>query len=442
MAKKGDAVDSQRVLQEALLRDVQDPDQATIERGRKVVVAGLETSPTRTVVKEIGEVKKVLRVSPTSAQVRDSESLGKGAFSEAHATSLFFKQDNSPKVRRNLLPLLGEEKKCVTMMTRDGIPDDRREASNNSRQLESDIRDRFAHAQNDERYLCLSFPIKEQFEIPGKDELQTLAYRRGVNLRDIVFTKGREIIESVRNLKGAALGLSLFHENGMTHRDIKGDNVFSELNDLPAALGDFGCASSDPQQRLIGHRDYRAPELCPLPEQARLCAQDGEQFCPEAPFTTACDIYSFGVMMRNVFVEKLLRAYLCRVMDDEDIDLDEIYDLESKHELSDNDLPEDVDRIILVDASGQTSAHLVCVKPCADYQEEIELRMSQVEDKLSEAEKTAVNHYLALAFECMSLHPEARPTAEELAARFSAIESEYPPPSSATSTAMDGEDSE
>lgn len=89
-------------------------------------------------------------------------------------------------------------------------------------------------------------------------------------------------------LAGVLRALCQLHAAGHIHRDVKARNVLVAADLRTAMLADFGLArplhaEGRPMSPGIGPRKYRAPEV-----------DAGLQY------DTACDIYSFGVMVREV----------------------------------------------------------------------------------------------------------------------------------------------
>ena len=91
-----------------------------------------------------------------------------------------------------------------------------------------------------------------------------------------------------------ALDALLSHNPPVLHRDLKGANVLVEKgnNRFKAFLADFGLAQGlDEEEKegggMVGTVPWMAPELF-----------DGE------PFSHACDVYSFGMLMWEVFACK------------------------------------------------------------------------------------------------------------------------------------------
>lgn len=111
----------------------------------------------------------------------------------------------------------------------------------------------------------------------------------------------REIISSERNymklldysieLIGA---LCYIHNLGISHRDIKPENVFIDAEGH-LVLGDFGVAhfaekSLTTTSDWLGNKNYASPEQMVLRNAKNI--------------TTACDIYSFGLILNELFTKR------------------------------------------------------------------------------------------------------------------------------------------
>ncbi len=90
-------------------------------------------------------------------------------------------------------------------------------------------------------------------------------------------------------------GLSYAHKNGVIHRDIKPANIIIDQHSNAKIL-DFGIALSNSEQQkrqqkttVVGTQGYIAPE------------QENDY----AQATIASDIYSFGMLLKNLFVQNL-----------------------------------------------------------------------------------------------------------------------------------------
>ena len=121
-----------------------------------------------------------------------------------------------------------------------------------------------------------------------------MEYERGHSLARAV-RLGEIVGES--DLLGVALplleGLSLVHQAGFIHRDIKPDNVFLRAENAPVLL-DFGSARQTVDTRSQSLTSFVTPGFSPI-EQYNASGDDGRQ----GPWT---DIYAFGATLYRMIV--------------------------------------------------------------------------------------------------------------------------------------------
>jgi serine/threonine protein kinase len=108
---------------------------------------------------------------------------------------------------------------------------------------------------------------------------------RGQNLKEMTIAGGLEARRALRVLTPIAHALDAAHEAGLTHRDVKPQNILVGEGDR-AYLTDFGLTKGDGDTRLtragefVGTIDYIAPE--------QILGQ---------PATAAADVYSLGAVL-------------------------------------------------------------------------------------------------------------------------------------------------
>jgi serine/threonine protein kinase len=113
---------------------------------------------------------------------------------------------------------------------------------------------------------------------------------RGQNLKEMTIAGGLEAGRALRILTPVADALDAAHEAGLTHRDVKPQNILVEEGDR-AYLTDFGLTKGEGDTRLtragefVGTIDYSAPE--------QIMGQ---------PATAAADVYSLGAVLYECLV--------------------------------------------------------------------------------------------------------------------------------------------
>ncbi|MEW6026313.1 MAG: serine/threonine-protein kinase [Planctomycetota bacterium] len=120
----------------------------------------------------------------------------------------------------------------------------------------------------------------------------------GDDLRNTIKVKPDPKI-ALEIIKQVLEGLSEMHEHKLTHRDIKPENIF--LKDGQVKIGDYGLVKS---QRFItqlttiaGTRDYMAPEVL-----------------AGKPYDYRCDIYSTGVVLKELLGDEALDGIIKKAM--------------------------------------------------------------------------------------------------------------------------------
>jgi serine/threonine protein kinase len=129
--------------------------------------------------------------------------------------------------------------------------------------------------------------IATVFEAGEADESLFIAMRlvRGTNLKELTIAGGLEAGRALRILTAVADALDAAHEAGLTHRDVKPQNILVGEDDR-AYLADFGLTKGLGDTALtragefVGTIDYSAPE--------QILGQ---------PATAAADVYSLGAVL-------------------------------------------------------------------------------------------------------------------------------------------------
>ncbi|MEO8686784.1 MAG: serine/threonine-protein kinase [Solirubrobacteraceae bacterium] len=129
--------------------------------------------------------------------------------------------------------------------------------------------------------------IATVFEAGEADESLFIAMRlvRGTNLKELTIAGGLEAERALRILTAVADALDAAHEAGLTHRDVKPQNILVGEDDR-AYLADFGLTKGVGDTALtragefVGTIDYCAPE--------QILGQ---------PATAAADVYSLGAVL-------------------------------------------------------------------------------------------------------------------------------------------------
>jgi serine/threonine protein kinase len=112
--------------------------------------------------------------------------------------------------------------------------------------------------------------------------MMVLEFAEGGDLRNYLErNKTLSWREKIRNIYNIALGLDKIHENGIMHRDLHVGNILIHNNQ--ACITDMGPVSNIEQECSYGVVFYMAPEV--IRNQG---------------YTTAADIYSFGVLMYQI----------------------------------------------------------------------------------------------------------------------------------------------
>jgi serine/threonine protein kinase len=128
--------------------------------------------------------------------------------------------------------------------------------------------------------------LSAAFESESRAEL-VQEFCEGGDLFDLIAARGHLNEETSRRFMVQLLSaISCCHENGIAHRDIKPENIMLVRKEasalLDVQLGDFGlsCALAEKQTRVVGSRDYIAPEVL-----------------NQAYSHGTCDLWSAGVTM-------------------------------------------------------------------------------------------------------------------------------------------------
>jgi len=106
---------------------------------------------------------------------------------------------------------------------------------------------------------------------------------------------GLKLVDKVKILMNLAYGMDYLHTRKppVLHRDLKAANILMKNPD-DVCIADFGLALSDDESAgVAGSAPWMAPELI-----------------EDKPFTTCCDVYSFGMLMLELFTGETPWGYL------------------------------------------------------------------------------------------------------------------------------------
>ncbi len=125
-----------------------------------------------------------------------------------------------------------------------------------------------------------------------------MEYVDGINLRQVIDTKGVDPKESLALIKSLCGALEYLHGKGIVHRDIKPENILMGEDGVPK-LADFGIAkilndgsygtSLTMTRQVLGSPNYMAPEHIEAPEQ----------------IDHRIDLYSLGIVLYELLTGQL-----------------------------------------------------------------------------------------------------------------------------------------
>ncbi|KAH0791694.1 putative serine/threonine-protein kinase/receptor [Histomonas meleagridis] len=120
-----------------------------------------------------------------------------------------------------------------------------------------------------------------------KAVLITPFYKNG-NLRNVINTQPSEwtLDTKIIVFLGVSYGLKYLHENDIIHHDLTVDNIFIDDNFHPI-IGGFGLTHKSIEPDSVSKARYLAPEII-----------NGEKY------TKKTDVYTFGLLMNEVFSSK------------------------------------------------------------------------------------------------------------------------------------------
>jgi len=128
--------------------------------------------------------------------------------------------------------------------------------------------------------------------------MMVMDYIRGGNLRQHLKNNDKklDLKKKLIQLVSIAWGLKHIHQQGLVHKDFHSGNILSSgketfFSDLPCWITDLGLckpANKVSQENIYGILPYVAPEILSKKEEE------------PAPYTSASDIYSFGIVMYEV----------------------------------------------------------------------------------------------------------------------------------------------
>lgn len=226
-----------------------------------------------------------LRKSPSMETIYiERETLGNGAFSEAinidryrHGTGEY----SASSVYKCIKPISDQSQHSISR-------------ADQVRSLEREWA--VSSAIPEDKKSNLALPFKADYDPTTKEICGLHVKKYGPSL-DRIDHVDNPLEFFTRQYTFAAKGLKNLHDCGYTHRDIHPGNIFSETADLSAALGDFGCSSNDPKEKIRG--------------QIRLLPQEFKKRGKiiDAPFHPCADIFAFGKAMLETLNEKINLHY-------------------------------------------------------------------------------------------------------------------------------------
>jgi serine/threonine protein kinase len=117
-------------------------------------------------------------------------------------------------------------------------------------------------------------------------------YIAGGSLYELILIKGLSITEALQYALKIASGLDYMHKQGIIHRDLKPSNILMDFRHN-IYVADFGLARIISENTQALHTGRGTPPYAP-PEQHTL-----------AEITPASDVFSFGVMLYEMFARQL-----------------------------------------------------------------------------------------------------------------------------------------
>ncbi|MCB1108529.1 MAG: protein kinase [Chlamydiia bacterium] len=195
-----------------------------------------------------------------------------------------------------------------------------------------------------------------------------------------------------RELASAAKGLAILHEAGIVHGDIKLDNILSSKGEEPAKLADFGFSriNPEPNSKIDGASACFAPEVY---------ASIEDMVEGKGTVNAKTDIYSWGLMMRELLMQKLLPQVIglsqCRTQR-----------LFSKN--IDQNKRAEYGRIYYLPKSKSFNGFA----KDEDYRTLFEKALYK--STISDETRDALKQFIDYAFTCTSLDPNDRPSAKAL----------------------------
>ncbi|MBC8550018.1 MAG: protein kinase [Gammaproteobacteria bacterium] len=174
-----------------------------------------------------------------------------------------------------------------------------------------------------------------------------MEYIKGMNLAEFMKTKKITAKHKISILMQCSKGIAFAHKNGIIHRDIKPANILINTEGHIQVL-DFGIAwimnmKHDPNSKILGTPDYMSPE----------------QFSSPFDLSHLTDIYSFGVVMYELFTHKLPTEHLENIADSIDFVPRSIAELvEQCLELRPELRPQSMDEVRVRLLKGLQGAHI------------------------------------------------------------------------------------
>ncbi len=196
-----------------------------------------------------------------------------------------------------------------------------------------------------------------------------------------------------KELASAAKGLAHLHKAGFVHSDIKADNILSSIDDKPAQLADFGFTrrATIEKTKIGGASRFFAPETYATIDEmkANLGMVDSKS-----------DIYTWGLMMRNLMIEKILPEFI--PFSGSEFDRLEYRNIQPNDKAL-------YGRVYYLKEKDQFYAFA----KDEEYSKIFDRILS--ESRLSEEQKRALTDFMDYALSCTHIDPQARPSADDIA---------------------------
>jgi serine/threonine protein kinase len=141
-----------------------------------------------------------------------------------------------------------------------------------------------------EHFTCLEEIITDEFDL---EVAFTARYAPGVPVGNLIGVGTPTMSELDDILTGILAGMTIFHQMGIAHRDIKLGNVLYDRPSRNTTIIDFGLAVSGDSTRISGSRRYFSPEIV------------GEKTKFTLPVLQRGDIYATGIVLHMLMFDEM-----------------------------------------------------------------------------------------------------------------------------------------